>query len=126
MTRLDDKIEKEIDRFVKYIRRMDTIKDNGQLELLLQVCITKNPEAYTSIGVDLAGHVQFIRQMALKSDDYMKDYFRKQLLNKDLVYEDIFTNSSKKQAIKEMQQSAKDLKTDPRRFARKVDAEFRS
>lgn len=126
MTMLDAKIEKEIDHFVRYIRRYDSIKDDEQLEILLQIMITRNPDAYTSIGVDIPGHVQFIRQMALKSDDWLKDYFRKQIENKDLVYEDIFTNSSKKRAITEMTNAAKDLKTDPRKFARKVDQEFRS
>lgn len=126
MLRLDSKIEKEIERFVSYIRRMNSIPDDNQLELLLQVCITKNPDAYTSIGVDIPGHIQFIRQMGIKTDDWLRDYFRKQIsINKDPVYQDIFENSSKKRAIKEMSHAAKDLKSDPRQFARKVDAEFR-
>lgn len=126
MLRLDSKIEKEIERFVSYIKRMNSITDDNQLELLLQVCITKNPDAYTSIGVDIPGHVQFIRQMALKGDDWLRNYFRKQIsVNNDPVYTDIFESSSKKRAIKEMKEAAKDLKSDPRSFARRVDAEFR-
>ena len=122
-----DEYPLQIERFVKYIRRYDSIKNDEQLEVLLQICISRNPEAYTSIGVDIPGHIRFIRQMALKSDDWIKDYFRKQLtVNKDPVYEDIFTNSSKKRAIQEMTDAAKDVKADPRRFARKVDQEFRS
>lgn len=126
MLRLDSKIEKEIERFVSYIRRMNSITDDDQLELLLQISIAKNPDAYTSIGIDISGHVQFIRQMGLKTDDWLRDYFRKQIsINKDPVYTDIFESSSKKRAINEMKESAKDLKADPRAFARKVDAEFR-
>lgn len=126
MMSLDSKIEKEIERFIKYIRRMDSVKDDEQLELLLQVCMTKNPDSYTSIGIDIPGHAAFIRQKALKSDDELRDYFRKQTtVNKDPVYADLFENSSKKRAIKEMSNAAKDLKADPRAFARKVDAEFR-
>lgn len=125
--KLDRKIEKEIDRFVSYIRRYNSIKDDGQLELLLQVVITRNPDAYTSIGVDIPGHIQFIRQMGLQTDAYMRDYLRKQIAdNKDPVYTDIFESSSKKRAIVEMKEAAKDLKADPRKWARKIDAEFRS
>ena len=126
MMSLDPKIEKGIQRFIKYIRRMDSIKDDQQLEILLQICVTKNPDSYTSIGVDLAGHVQFIRQMSIRTDDQLRDYFVKQItVNKDPVYQDVFTNAEKQKAIKDMEISAKDLKSDPRQFARKVDAEFR-
>lgn len=125
--KLDPKIELEIERFVSYIRRMNSITDDGQLELLLQISISKNPDAYTSVGIDIPGHVRFIRQMSLKTDDYLRDHFRKQIsVNKDPVYQDIFESSSKKRAIKEMKEAAKDLKSDPRFWARKVDAEFRS
>lgn len=127
MMRLEPKVEKEIDRFVSYIRRMNSITDDGQLELLIQISITRNPDAYTSIGVDIPGHITFIRQMGLQTDAYLRYYLRKQIAeNKDPVYTDILTNSSKKRAIKEMKEVAKDLKADPRAFARKVDAEFRS
>jgi len=124
--KLDSKIEKEIEKFISYIRRMNSISDDEQLALLLQISINNNPDSYTSIGVDISGHIQFIRNMALQSDDYLRSYFRKQIIiNKDPVYTDIFESSSKKRAIKEMSQAAKDLKSDPRSFARKIDAEFR-
>jgi len=123
---LDPKIEKEIERFISYIRRMNSITDDGQLELLLQISINRNPDAYTSIGVDILGHIQFIRNMAPQSNDFLRSYFRKQIeVNKDPVYTDIFENSSKKRAIKDMELFAKNLKSDPRSFARKIDAEFR-
>lgn len=126
MMKLDRKIEKEIDRFVSYIRRMNSITDDGQLELLLQISINRNPDIYTSIGIDIPGHIQFIRQMGYRSDDELRSYLRKQIvINKDPVYTDIFESSSKKRAIKEMTEAAKDLKSDPRSFARKIDAEFR-
>lgn len=126
MMSLDPKIEREIERFVGYIRKMNSIQDDGQLELLIQISITRNPDAYTSIGVDIPGHINFIRQMGLQTDAYLRDYLRKQIsVNKDPVYTDIFENSSKKRAIKEMSQAAKDFKSDPTKFARKVDQEFR-
>ena len=124
---LEPKIEREIDRFVSYIRRMNSITDDGQLELLLQVCITRNQDTYTSIGVDIPGHVSFIRNMGLQTDAYLRDYLRKQIAeNKDPVFTDIFESSSKKRAIVEMQEAAKDMKADPRKWARKIDEEFRS
>jgi hypothetical protein len=126
MARLDPKVERGIERFIKYIRRMDSIKNDVQLDILLQICMTRNPESYTSIGITIEGHRDFIRKMALKTDDQLKNYFINQIENKDLVYEDIFTNAEKQHAIRDMANAAKNVKTDPRRFARKVDQEFRS
>ena len=117
--RLNDKIEKEINRFISYIRRMNSFTDDKQLETLLTIAYNNNTDSYTSLGVDLAGHVQFIREMGKYSDDQLKHNLRKKYQT-DLIYQDIFENSSKKKAIKETIELAKDMHTDPRTFARKV------
>lgn len=122
---LDPKTEKGIQRFINYIRRMNQLNDE-QMDILLGIKINEDPTYYTSIGITIEGHRQFIRQMALRTDDQLRDYLVKQIaINNDLVYQDIFTNAEKQKAIRDMEISAKDLKADPRGFARKVDAEFR-
>ena len=121
---LNSKIEKEIDKFIKYIRKTNSITDDQQLEFFLTVMYNRNPDTYTSLGVDIPGHVQFIREMAKYTDDQLRDKLRKQY-NQDLAIQDIFENNSKRQAIREMTDAAKDYKSNPKLFARKVDSEFR-
>lgn len=125
MVSSDLKIEKGIQRFINYIHRMNQLNDE-QMDILLGIKINEDPTYYTSIGITIEGHREFIREMSLRTDDQLRNYFVKQIKNNDLVYQDIFSNAEKQHAIKDMQQSAKDLKSDPRRFARKIDAEFRS
>ena len=121
---LNSKIEKEIDKFIKYIRKTNSITDDQQLEFFLTVMYNRNPDTYTSLGVDIPGHVQFIREMAKYTVDQLRDKLRKQY-NQDLAIQDIFENNSKRQAIREMTDAAKDYKSNPKLFARKVDSEFR-
>ena len=121
---LNSKIEKEIAKFIKYIRKTNSITDDQQLEFFLTVMYNRNPDTYTSLGVDIPGHVQFIREMAKYTDDQLRDKLRKQY-NQDLAIQDIFENNSKRQAIREMTDAAKDYKSNPKLFARKVDSEFR-
>ena len=121
---LNSKIEKEIDKFIKYIRKTNSITDDQQLEFFLTVMYNRNPDTYTSLGVDIPGHVQFIREIAKYTDDQLRDKLRKQY-NQDLAIQDIFENNSKRQAIREMTDAAKDYKSNPKLFARKVDSEFR-
>ena len=75
---LNSKIEKEIDKFIKYIRKTNSITDDQQLEFFLTVMYNRNPDTYTSLGVDIPGHVQFIREMAKYTDDQLRDKLRKQ------------------------------------------------
>lgn len=124
MSKLKPEIENQIDKFVKYIRRMNSITDDDQLELLLQISYNQNQDSYTSLGVDLDGHVRFIREMSRYSDDKLRNILRTQY-GWDLTLQDIFESNSKRVAIREMTEAAKDYKSDPRRFSRKVDAEFR-
>ncbi len=121
---LNPKIENEIERFIKYIRRMNSITDDTQLEFLLQACYSRNQDSYTAIGIDLPGHVKFVREMSRYSDDKLRQMLKNQY-SWDFTIQDIFENSSKKVAIREMTDAAKDMKSDPRKFARKIDQEFR-
>lgn len=121
---LNPKIESEIDKFIKYIRRMNSITDDNQLEMLLTIMYNKNQETYTGMGVDLSGHVKFIRDMSRHSDDKLKQILKKQY-EWDLTLQNILEDSSKRRAIKESTEAARSYKSDPRKFARQIDSEFR-
>ncbi len=124
MLSLNPKIENEIERFIKYIRRMNSITDDAQLEFLLQACYSRNQDSYTSIGIDIPGHIKFLREMSRYSDDKIREILKKQY-SWDISLQNIFEDNSKKVAIREMTNAAKDMKSDPRKFSRKVDQEFR-
>jgi hypothetical protein len=86
--------------------------------------MAENPDYYTSIGVDIKGHINFIRQMAMMSDDMIRKTLRDEVeKNKDPVWTEIFEDAHKKKAISDMDRAAKDMKTDARLFAKKIGAD---
>lgn len=107
-----------IERLIKYIRRMSTLKDD-QLRTILSHAIDKNPDSYTGLGIDIEGHIAYIRNMAMLSDDQIRDFLKKSV--DDPVMCDIFGDAAKKRALVDMQKMAKDIKGDARKFARRVD-----
>lgn len=117
---LDPKIEQSIERFTRYIRRMNSL-NNEQLKTLLKIKIDESPDYYTSIGMDVEGHIRFIRDIAMYDDDAIRKYLRDQIeVNKDPVFYDIFTDAAKKKDIADVSKMAKDIKSDPRSFARRI------
>lgn len=110
--------EDGIENFIKYIHRMNKLNDS-QLGFLIQAKISNNPENYTSIGIDVKGHIDYIRCMAKYDDNTLRSMLRKSS-NEDPIFTEIFENATKKKAIKEMGNTAKDIHGDPRVFARKV------
>jgi len=115
---LNLEIDEGIERYIKYMRRMSTLT-NEQLRILLGVAITKNPDAYTGIGIDIEGHIAHIRNASALSDDQL----RASLKNSagDPVMREVFEDAAKKRALLDMQKMAKDIKGDARKFARRVD-----
>lgn len=111
-------IDEGIERYIKYVRRMSTLTDE-QLRMLLETAITKNPDSYTGTGVDIEGHIGHIHRMAMLSDDQLRAYLKNSV--EDPVMREIFEDSAKKKALLDMQKMAKDIKSDARKFARRVD-----
>lgn len=127
---ISDTMEKGIERFVKFVRRMNTLTDE-QLRVLIGVKISENPDHYHSLGIDIDGYIQFLRQMGMMSDDLIRKHLREEAeVNKDPIYTEIFEDNAKKRAILEMEDAAKDLKSDARKFARTIggqgDSELRN
>ncbi len=115
---MDQKVEEGMNRLVKYIRRMNQLNDE-QLRLLLGVAMEKNPDSYTGIGIDIEGHVNWIRQMAMLDDDKLKSVLNKSA--EDPVMQEVYEDAAKKKALLDMQKAAKDIHGNPRIFARRVD-----
>lgn len=116
----NSKIEEGIKRFLKYIKRMNALSDQ-QLEILLGIKIAEDPEYYTSVGVDIKGHINFIRNMATMNDDAIRKYLRDQVnVNRDPVWNELFEDAGKKKLIRDMSDFAKDYRKDPRTWVRKV------
>lgn len=110
-------IEEGIDRLIGYTRRMNLLNDE-QLRLLLGVAIQRNPDSYTGIGIDIEGHINWIRQMAILTDDQIRSSLAQ---TKDPLIIEIFEDSAKKKALLAMQEMAKDIKSNAKFIARKVD-----
>lgn len=115
---MDQKIEEGMQRVMKYIKRMNQLNDE-QLRLLLGVAMEKNPDAYTGIGIDIEGHVNWIRQMGALDDDKMRSTLVKS--SEDPVMQEVYDDAAKKKALLDMQKAAKDIYGNPRQFARRVD-----
>lgn len=115
---MDRDIEEGIERFIKYVRRISILTDD-QLQTLLSHAINSNPDSYMGIGVDIGGHIAYIRSMAMLSDDELRHAYRKSV--EDPVMREVFEDAAKKKALLDMQKMAKDIKGDPRMFARRVD-----
>lgn len=117
-----DRREQGIERFIQYIRRMNQL-DDEQMSFMLKMKIEENPEYYTSVGTTIEGHIQFIRSMAKLTDDQMRKWLRHSA-NTDPVMREIFEDAAKKKAISDMKKMAKDIKSDAKSFARKVDRDL--
>jgi len=117
---LNNKVKEGIERFVKFARRMNTLSDD-ELRFLITAKISEDPIHYNSIGIDVDGYVNWLRQVGMASDDQIKKRFEDEVeVNKDPVYYEIFEDHDKKKAIIDMTKAAKDMKSDPRSFARSV------
>ena len=118
----DQNIEDGIERYIKYVRRMSLLTTE-QLTDALGRAFDINPDSY--IGINLESHISHIRQMATLTDDQL----RKKLIDatiKDPALRDTFEDAAQKKLLSEMKNMAKDIKSDARKFARKVDSDIGS
>lgn len=115
---MDRNIEEGIERLIKHIRRMSSLTDE-QLRTVISHAITNNPDSYMGIGVDIEGYITYVRNMSMLTDDQMRHAFKDS--TNDPVMREIFEDAAKKKALLDMQKMAKDIRSDARAFARKVD-----
>ncbi len=115
---MDRNVEEGIERLIKHIRRMSLLTDE-QLRTVVSHAIANNPDSYMGIGIDIEGYIAYIRNMSMLTDDQMRHAFKDSA--NDPVMSEIFEDAAKKKALLEMQKMAKDIRVDPKRFARRVD-----
>lgn len=111
-------IAEGIERFIKYIRRMSLLADD-QLRFVIGSAINQNPDAYLSLGVNVEGHIQYIRKMSMLSDDNLRALLKKSV--EDPVMQEIFEDAAKKKTLLDMQKMAKDIRSNAKSIARRVD-----
>jgi hypothetical protein len=109
-------MEEGIERFIKYIRRMSILTDD-QLITVINSAIANNPDSV--LRVDIDEHIAYIRKMSILTDDQIIHAFKDSV--NDHAIGEVFEDAAKKKALLEMQKMAKDIRGDPRRFARRVD-----
>lgn len=114
---INESTEDGIERFIKYIHRMSKL-NNEQLRIFLETKYAVNPECYTSIGIDVQGHMAYIHEMAKYDDNTLRAMLRKSA--EDPIFNEVFEDANKKKAIKVMSDMAKDIYGNPKLFARKV------
>lgn len=114
----DQNIEDGIERYIAYIRRMNVLNDE-QLTVVLSRAFNQNPDSY--MGINLESHKSHIRQMATLTDDQLRKKLR-DTAAKDPALRDTFEDAAQKKLLSGMKNMAKDIKSDARKFARKVDS----
>jgi hypothetical protein len=124
---MDNKVEEGIERYIRYIRRMNSLTSEELLTVLL-VSYKQDEEEYIGMaigGAGLEGHIQHIREMGVLSDDKIRKWLRDSVYkDKDPVLTEVFESAAKKRSLLETKKAAKDIRADPRAFARKVDRDL--
>ena len=124
---MDKKTEDGIQRYIKYIRRMNSLTSEELLVVLL-ASYNQDEEDYIGMGIGgagLEGHIQHIREMGMLSDDKIRKWLRDAVYkDKDPVLSEVFESAEKQKSLLEAKKMAKDIRGDPRAFARKVDRDL--
>lgn len=115
---MDRNVEEGIERLIKHIRRMSLLTDD-QLRTVVNHAIADNPESYMGIGTDIDGYIIYVRNMSMLTDEQIRHALKHSA--NDPVMSEIFEEAAKKKALLEMQKIAKDIRGDPKKFARRVD-----
>lgn len=123
----DPKIENGIERYIRYIRRMNTLTSE-ELMTILMISYKQHEEDYIGMGIGgagLEGHMSHIREMGMMSDDKIRKWLRDSVYkNKDVILREAFESSEKQKSLLDAKKVAKDVRGDPRSFARKVDRDL--
>jgi len=112
---MDKELEKGIDIYINHIRRMAKLTDQ-QMEMLMIHNSDKISLECNQNKIDvIEKQIKHVRQMQNLTDDQIKD-----ILLKNNMHE-ILREGAIKRNLKEIANAAKDIRGDPRKFARKVD-----
>jgi len=79
----------------------------------------QNPDSVGITGINIDRYIEEIRQMAFLSDAQLRTSLR-DAASKDPALQNMFEDAAQKKLLSEMKDIAKDIKSDPRKFSRKV------
>lgn len=108
----DINIKESIETYIKYIRRMSLLNDDQLKIIVNKMCI----QSHT---IDIEKHILRIRQMSIYTDDQLRQYLTKAA--DDPVISEIFKDHARRKVLQDINSIAKDIQSDPRKFARKID-----
>lgn len=124
---MDSKTEEGIERYIRYIRRMNSLSGQ-ELIVVLGSMYNKDNEDYIGMGIGgagLEGHISHIREMGMLSDDKIRKWLRDSVYkDKDPVLSEVFESAAKQKSLLDAKRMAKDIRGDPTKFARKIDMEL--
>lgn len=116
---IDQNIEEGIERYIRHVRKMSLLTDD-QIKAIASHIYNQNPDSIGITGIDIEGYINKTRQMATYSDAQLRSFLR-DASAKDQTLRDIFEDAAQKKLLSEIKEMAKDIKGDPRKFARRVD-----
>jgi len=119
---INQNIEDGIDRYIRHVRKMALLTDE-QIKIMISHIYTQDSKSIGAIGSNIDSYITNIRQMALLSDAQIRSSLR-DAATKDPALQEMFEDAAQKKLLSEMKDMAKDIKSDPRKFARRVDSDI--
>ena len=116
---IDQNIEDGIERYIRHIRKMSQLTDY-QIELMISHVYGQDPDSIGIMRSNIDSYISKIREMSSLSDTQLRSNLR-DAANKDPALKEVFEDAAQKKLLAEMKDMAKKIKSDPRKFARKVD-----
>ena len=117
---INQNIEDGIERYIKHVRKVSLLTDD-QIKMMIYNMCCQNPDTI-GIVTDMDLYVKNIRQVSSFSDEQLRSNLRN-AAGKDPALQDVFEDAAQKKLFSDMKDIAKDIKSDPRKFARKVDGD---
>lgn len=114
-----NQIDDGIEIYIKHVRRMSLLTDE-QIRIMISHIYSQDPSSVEIAGINIDDYISKIRQMSLLSDTQLRTSL-KDAAAKDPALREVFEDSAQKKLFSEMKNMAEDVKSDPRKLARKVD-----
>lgn len=118
---MDKELEQGIDIYMKHIRKMSKLTDQQMALLMTSQAVENNEtlETLNRMNPDIMhaidDQIKHIRKMQSLTDVQIRDL----LLKSDM--QEILREGALKRNLKDVTKAAKDIRGDPRKFARKID-----
>lgn len=119
---INQNIEDGIERYIRHVRKMSSLTDD-QIKIMISHIYGQGQDSTGITGINVDRYIREIRQMALVSDAQLRSSLR-DAASKDPELQNMFEDAAQKKLLSEMKDIAKDIKSDPRKFARRVDSDI--